>query len=241
MSARRDLSTAIVLFDIDGTLCDTSHVDDECYLAAVSEALGRDARALPWTDAPHRTDWGIMDFLWERVLGRPAEREERGRVRDAFVALLRAQLIAAPQRFRAIPGAPGMLRRLAEERIAAAVATGGWGPSARLKLEAAGLMHRAPLACADDSPDRAEIFALARARAAAGGRASFAEAILVGDGVWDAHTAARLGWRFLGVAAGAAAERLRGAGASDVVADFSDGGAVLAGLARCTVPGRGCC
>ena len=49
-----------------------------------------------------------------------------------------------------------------------------------------------------------------------------ADAIYVGDGVWDVRAAEATGLHFLGVGNGSHASDLRAAGASNVVEDFTD-------------------
>jgi phosphoglycolate phosphatase-like HAD superfamily hydrolase len=50
----------------------------------------------------------------------------------------------------------------------------------------------------------------------------------VGDGVWDVRAARELGWRFIGIAAGEQAERLREAGAGLIVPNYCPVEAFLA-------------
>ena len=46
----------LVVFDLDGTLCDTVGVDAECFVQACAEWLGDRARQLDWARAPQITD-----------------------------------------------------------------------------------------------------------------------------------------------------------------------------------------
>ena len=75
--------------------------------------------------------------------------------------------------------------------------------------------------------------AIARAREHAG-VADFARRVCIGDGVWDVHTATRLGLPCIGVGSGAGAERLAAAGAARVVPDFTDLAAILDALEDAT-------
>jgi phosphoglycolate phosphatase-like HAD superfamily hydrolase len=149
--------------------------------------------------------------------------------RFRFVERLTAALDDSPTRFTSIAGAPIMLRQLVERGWSVAVATGGWGPSAQLKLRVAELaIDDAVFACADDARSRADIVQLARERAEAFYQRRFDRVVSVGDGVWDVETAIVLGLPFVGIATGARADRLRGAGGA-VLPDYSnlDGGAAL--------------
>lgn len=59
----------LAIFDIDGTLTDTNGVDDECYRAAVGEAIGVAEGDIDWSGAAHVTDSEIFQWLC-RVHGR---------------------------------------------------------------------------------------------------------------------------------------------------------------------------
>ncbi len=229
-------NVALIVFDVDGTLCDTSAVDEDCYLRAAGEVLGTDVRGTDWTAAPQFTDAAILDWLWKRLRGRAPSAEELTAVRERFVALLREELRRAPEGFRAIAGAPELVARLMRERRAAA-ATGGWRDSARLKLEAAGIPPDLLLASSNDASDRAEIFRLAFERAKARGAVD-GPVVLVGDGLWDIEVARRLGWGFVGIAAGGDAERLRAAGASEIISDYGDAATFASAVERAVLKSR---
>jgi len=225
----------LVVFDVDGTLCDTCEVDEECYVRACGEWLGEEARRLEWSAAPHVTDQGILEWMSSTLLcRRPSAREAR-EVEARFLDLLRGALDHRPSRFRAIPGARPMLDGMASDGWGAVAATGGWRASALLKLRAAALPTDLLAASSSDTPDRARIFELAASRAGAG-RDRPERVVLVGDGVWDVRTARELGWGFVGVAAGPRRDRLREAGAEHVVEDFTDAAALRDALGRAQVP-----
>lgn len=211
----------LAIFDIDGTLTDTNGVDDEAYCAAVAAALGIGADAVDWSGATHVTDSQIFRHLCAlHGLSEPST-ELMSRARSEFVATLAATLADEPHRFTEIRGASDMLRRLGSDGWCIAVATGGWGSSARLKLRAAALeIDEALLACADDGISRADIVQLAHRRAEEFYERRFDRVVSVGDGLWDLETAAALRLPFIGIAQGEKATRLRGAGADVVFADY---------------------
>lgn len=211
----------IVLFDIDGTLTATSAVDDECYCEAIAAELCVDVADVEWSGAPHVTDTGIAHWLWQRHRNRPPAPDELSAVRKRFVALLKAKLASSPHRFRAVPGAVDAIDRLRADGWAIAIATGGWGESARLKLRAADVSAaNIPLACADDADAREEILMLALNRCLPIAVSPLDRIVSVGDAEWDVAAARRLSVPFVGIAAGARAERLKSAGASHVLADL---------------------
>jgi phosphoglycolate phosphatase-like HAD superfamily hydrolase len=223
-----------VIFDIDGTLCDTSDVDDVCYRYAAAAALKVSPSEIDWTGAPHHTDSGIARWLWERFRARSPSREELDRLRDDFLRRLEAERVADANRFRPVRAAPQFLDGLRRVAPILGIGTGGWRVSAEFKLGAAGIDPGLLYATADDAESRAEIFSLAWTRASADSERPRAT-ILVGDSVWDVATARKLGWRFLGVGTGAAAGRLHRAGAAVVVPDYVGPDAIEA-IQRAQVP-----
>ena len=137
-----------------------------------------------------------------------------------------------------MPGATAALDAMRRAGWRTAVATGGWGPSARLKLRTAGIdVADETFACADDAESRVEIVTLARQKAERHFDCTFERVVSIGDGVWDVDTAARLALPFVGIASGSRAERLRAAGAAVVLPHYADLAAFLRALDSATAPG----
>jgi phosphoglycolate phosphatase-like HAD superfamily hydrolase len=230
-------TNALAIFDIDGTLTATNEVDDECYLRAVSETLDVDCGAVDWSDMPHVTDSAIARFLWTRHRGRAPERRDLHALQRRFLTILRGELARAPDRFTAVAGAVGIFAHLRSVGWHVAVATGGWGESAAVKLSAAGVTTTSvPLACADDAESREEIVQLAWRKAQTVTGARFERVVSVGDAAWDVRTARSLGLPFVGVGTGVVESRLRSAGATTILPHLADGSAVVAALSSASVP-----
>ena len=229
----------LAIFDIDGTLTDTNGVDDECFCLTIADALGLAPSAIDWSGAAHVTDAEIFRHLCKVHGRREPSVDEMSRARELFVERLRVEIDRAPLRFASIGGAVAMLAQLEERGWNVAVATGGWGPSARLKLKNAGLsIDDAVFACADDARSRADIVQLAWARAELFYRQQFDRVVSIGDGVWDVSTAIELDLPFVGIASGNRAERLRDAGANAVLEDYTDPDAFWSMLETATTPRR---
>ena len=64
----------LAIFDVDGTLTDTTGVDDDCYRDAAAAALGVSPSIVDWSGAAHFTDAGILQWLWSahREASRPS-------------------------------------------------------------------------------------------------------------------------------------------------------------------------
>jgi phosphoglycolate phosphatase-like HAD superfamily hydrolase len=227
----------LAIFDIDGSLTDTNGVDDEAYRNAVASTLEVPPELIDWSGALHVTDAEIFRYLCSlHNRGEPTA-ELMARAKSQFADTLMATLDDEPHRFVEVAGAVGMLRRIAEAGWRVAVATGGWGLSARLKLRAAGIeIDDAVFASADDGGPRADIVKLATRRAESFYGTQFDRVVSIGDGVWDAEAAASLDLPFIGIANGAKAERLRDAGAESVFTDYRDIDAFLDALMNATVP-----
>jgi phosphoglycolate phosphatase-like HAD superfamily hydrolase len=150
-------SARLIIFDVDGTLTDTTGVDDECYRAAVAEALGVDAAVVDWAGALHVTDAGILRYLWSTYgSGTPSD-ADYNRARSGFLKRITTAAETHGVRFGAVLGAGAALAAARHTGWRTAVATGGWGPSARLKLRMAGIdLDDETFACADDAESRAE-------------------------------------------------------------------------------------
>jgi phosphoglycolate phosphatase-like HAD superfamily hydrolase len=103
----------------------------------------------------------------------------------------------------------------------ASIATGRFLPSLEFKLPIGGLLDPdIPIASCDDAQSREEIMAISANRAVAKHGRNFTAITYVRDGVCDFHAAQRLGWNFIGIGNGAAAEQLRQAGATTVFPNF---------------------
>ena len=230
-------ATRLAVFDVDGTLTSTNAVDDECFLRALTSVLGVPV-SVSYAEALHATDSFISRWLCEQHLGRAATDAEIARVTTCFVHELECELARAPERFAPIAGAVGLFDALRDAGWAIAIATGGWGPSARLKLGAAGISEPdLVVACATDALTRTEIVQLAITRAMER-RGAFERVVSIGDRPWDVRTAAELGLPFVGVGSGRKAEALRAAGAATVLDDLGSRPAVLAALSEAAPPHR---
>ena len=229
----------LAIFDIDGTLTDTNGVDDDCYRTTIAESLGIAESAIDWSGAAHVTDGEIFRFLCAAHGRSEPSVDEMVRARSRFVDRLRAELQQTPARFAAIRGASTMLGRIVEHGWFVAFATGGWGPSARLKLTVTELaIDDGVFACADDGRSRADIVRLARDRAEAFYGRRFDRVVSIGDGVWDVQTAIELDMPFVGIGTGPRADQLRVAGARVVLPDYSDLDAFITALENARYTGE---
>jgi phosphoglycolate phosphatase-like HAD superfamily hydrolase len=211
----------LVIFDIDGTLTQTTKADEECFVRSLAEVCGFSNVDGDWSRYKHATDFGIFREIYETRTGRFPSPSESSRFRQHFVTLLAGA--SSEVAFAAVTGAPLLLSRLAEsEEHRVALATGSWLESARLKMASAGLCYDDyPAASSDDAFERESIIRLSMQRAAEryGG---LGNTVYVGDGVWDARACRNVGIPFVGIGTGIHATRLSAEGAVCVFPDFSD-------------------
>jgi phosphoglycolate phosphatase-like HAD superfamily hydrolase len=213
----------LVLFDIDGTLTQSQSIDTEIYLRSLSAVFGF-ARVNPdWSTYRHTTDSGILHELCVSRLGRAPTGAESAAFRAHFVDAIETE--AAREPFRQIDGAGAVLNWLVRScSCCIALATGGWGSSARCKMYSAGMEYDAfASASADDALSRPSIMQIAIDRAISrhGGRRPDT-IVYVGDGIWDARACRQLRVPLIGIATGTQADVLRAGGACEVLPNYAD-------------------
>ena len=183
-----------IIFDLDGTLIDSYDLDERLYRRAVLlEVPGVKFRET-WLDYDYSTDSGILtEILTEFDL--PVDRYYDS-VRQRFGKLVKKHLQSS-NNCKSIPGAPALLHKLQRTpHIEIGIATGGWGHTAKMKLEAAGLpLSEVPMSSGDDAHSRTEIMRICARKMGS----SISDFIYVGDGEWDLKAAEELGWKFIGV------------------------------------------
>ena len=229
----------LAIFDIDGTLTNTNSVDEDCFVKAFAEAHSIDDIVTDWAAYPHTTDSGITQHIFQEKFGRSPEETELSKLTNCFVSMLSEYYQADSARFAEIPGAAAAIEVLKQDSDwAVAIATGCWRESALLKLKAANIDPEGiPAAYAEDGLSREDILKAAVSQSLVQhGVSSFERIVSIGDGLWDVRTAGRLGFAFLGVGAGDRATRLRQAGASHVIEDFSDYDRLLKSLTEAEIP-----
>lgn len=184
-----------VIFDIDGTLLDSSADDDRIYRDAVRTVLGDVEMRPSLHDYDPVTDTGILTQIFaDNALA--LDDVLMHKVKEEFFVRLE-DFVENHGPFAKIPGAREVLARLqVSDRHEIAIATGGWRRSARIKLTSAGFeIDTVPLASSDDAMRRDEIMLVAL-QALPG---EFSSITYFGDGQWDAAACETLGWDFRAV------------------------------------------
>ena len=215
----------LVVFDIDGTLTETTQVDDQCFVQSFVDELEITDLDTNWSQYPTVCDSGITQHIFRTHLGRMPSAIEIVRLQRRFVSLLEHAYEREPQFFTEVPGAGAAVQSLRQHPDwAVAIATGGWQVSALFKLNKAGIrVEGLPAAFADHGVTREVILAAAMVMARhTYQQQHFARIVYIGDGVWDVRTARRLNLDFVGVAKGEREAALRAEGARAIMRDFKD-------------------
>jgi phosphoglycolate phosphatase len=203
----------LLLWDIDGTLLlKASREHAEALHAALVRVHGIEIPA-GRVEAAGRTDGAIARSIL-LLAGVPADRIDAGASRVRAVACQEFARRCPPDLSGHVaPGVPEVLERLGRHPgIRQALVTGNLEPVARLKLQRAGLGHHfagGEGAFGSDSEDRAELPAIARARAGRDGQPCPPErTVVIGDTPRDIACARADGTHVIAVATGpfAAAE-----------------------------------
>lgn len=213
----------LAILDIDGTLTNTSHVDEICFTRAVAETHGVTEIGASWAACPHVSDSGIAHQIFLDHFGREPLDDDLSPMKSRFFDLLREHHLLDAAFFAEIPGARHMVTQLEQkEDWVITIATGCWQGSAKMKLAAAGIeLERFPGGFAEDARAREGIVQTAIDRARLHyGQDEFSKIVSVGDGLWDVRTASNLGLDFVGIASGERAQTLRQAGARHIVGDY---------------------
>ncbi|HXT22006.1 MAG TPA: HAD family hydrolase, partial [Thermoanaerobaculia bacterium] len=216
----------LLLFDIDGTLLRCGPQVRVLFAEALREVFGT-AGDLDGYDFSGKTDPLIVRELMTAAGFTAAEvRERLPAMRDAYASRIESRLGPV----EVIAGAAEALAALAgRSDVVVGLLTGNWRRGAGAKLRRGGLDAHFTFgldgpcsfgAFGDDGEDRACLppLALARAREATGHPFTPADALIIGDSVEDVRCALACDVPLLAVSSGwTSAERLRAAGATDVV------------------------
>ena len=215
----------LAILDIDGTLTETNAVDEVCFVQAFADAHSITEINTDWMQYQCVTDSGIMFQIFQERFGRPPAGDELQNYKSCLVNLLETHRSRDFSLFAEISGASRALIRLNQEtEWAVALATGCWRVSAELKLKAAGIeAEHLPAAFAEDGLSRETILQTAMSRAQrSSGQSHFERIVSVGDALWDVQAARSLSIPFVGVAKGDRGLKLRQAGVTHVLEDYSD-------------------
>jgi phosphoglycolate phosphatase-like HAD superfamily hydrolase len=215
MSLKLKTNVSLIIFDVDGTLVGGESADWASFSAAFKEAAG-------FAFAPDfflRIEEITAQAIVHQALVNHTLEEKKAiesAVRCGYLKYLTAAHKNDPCAFSSTPGSIALLEDLKSRQIPLAIATGDWFETITFKLTAASIPFKhLPMATSSDRYSRADIIALAAAKAGV----PIDGAIYVGDGAWDFRACKKLGIPFIGV--GSKVEKLRQAGATHILPDLT--------------------
>jgi phosphoglycolate phosphatase-like HAD superfamily hydrolase len=186
----------LIMFDIDGTLVNSSGFDEVCYLKAAQNVLDVDISS-NWEEYSFATDAGILDEAIKRynVLGDKSHIQQK--FKQVFVRLISEYIATNPESVLEIKGAARFIKYLLNlENVKVAIATGGWEETAKLKLKAANVnVNGCAFASSSDHYNRTEIMKMAESRTS--NNVLFESKTYFGDATWDKEASNFLNYRFI--------------------------------------------
>jgi HAD superfamily hydrolase (TIGR01509 family) len=200
-----------VLFDVDGTLVDTTYLHATCW----AEALRQVGHVLPMASIHRAIGMGSTELL-EHLLGADRDHDEDDTMREGHRALY-AQYWT---RLHPFPAAADLLRTCAARGLDVVLASSASGDelaALQAVLDADDAISAAT-SSSDADAGKPHPDVLQAALDKSGLRPS--SAVFVGDAVWDGQAAGKVNIPFIGLTCGGtSAAELRDAGAAEVYAD----------------------
>jgi beta-phosphoglucomutase-like phosphatase (HAD superfamily) len=191
----------IIIFDIDGTLTDTTKVDDKCFMKAFKNVFGIDISNQNWAELNNVTDWGITEELFLKHKNRMPNYTEYDRMISEFMSQLKSELIRNKDQFKEIKGATNFFEFLTKKQnVKIGIATGGWEKSALLKLKTIGIeATKFVFSNSNHFKKREDILSDVIHRIKLKEKNKIDKVIYFGDGTWDYLTCEKLGIEFVGI------------------------------------------
>jgi HAD superfamily hydrolase (TIGR01509 family) len=199
-----------VLFDVDGTLVDTTYLHTVCW----AEALRQHGHRVTMADVHHAIGMGSTELL-EHLLGPDRDIDDEA-VKAAHLTLYQLHW----GRLTPLPGAADLVRECAQRGLAVVLASSA--SEDELKALRETLNADDAITAATSSTDAGAGKPAPDILAAALDQSGLAaeDVVFVGDAVWDGAAAQRAGVCFVGLTCGGTPEAdLRGAGAVEVWRD----------------------
>jgi phosphoglycolate phosphatase-like HAD superfamily hydrolase len=193
-----------IIFDIDGTLTDTTEIDDLCFTQAIAETFHFSDFNTNYGHYDNTTDSGIINQLSLERRNHPCTVTEIENFIDCFYNLLERAYEKQPHHFQEISGAGKIISTLVRNQdIRVGLATGGWKQSALFKLQCAGINIEACSAAsfAQDAFARRDIIGhtISKMNKRHNTTPALSDIIYVGDGNWDYQATQQLGIKFIGI------------------------------------------
>ena len=186
----------LVMFDVDGTLVDSTRFDEECFLKAAEVLFGIEISP-DWDSYKYATDIGILTEVIDRYKIPGDKSTLIQEFRKIFFELISDHINCNPGCIFEIRGAAEFIKELLKKKeCRVAIATGGWGEAAKQKLKAAGIdITDCAFASSSDHYSREGIMRVAESMAAKSDK--FVSKVYFGDAPWDKKACENMSYRFI--------------------------------------------
>jgi len=213
----------LIIFDIDGTLLYSDHIDSQCYAQAYEMVYKEPFPTIDWSKFPHVTDDTIFNTVIKMHFNRTPSFEELDSYRDVFVDLIVEKRKTNPEFFLEVPNSRKTIEQLlGDERYEVGIATGGWNKPAHVKLAHIGIPTKnVMIKCADGCLTREDIINHVLNQAEAR-NLNFEKVVYIGDASWDVSTTRNLKMPFIGIRRKGDHEKLLKLGAKTVLTDYKN-------------------
>jgi len=195
------MQNKLIVFDIDGTLTNTNHVDSVFFEKAILDILPISSIDTEWQNYKYSTDTGILTEIIQSKLACTPTPNEVESIKSRFISYLENAFIENNSHCVPLNGAEIIFEKITQLSWDIGIATGAWEKSALLKLKYANIPYQnIPIAHSDDHIERENIISIAINRAQAiYKKHSYSKIIYVGDRLWDKAAANNLKIDFIGV------------------------------------------
>lgn len=192
----------LIIFDIDGTLLDSTDIDSECYIQSLDIEFGIKGINDDWTIYKNATDSGIFEEIYNQYYDIYPEPYDFIKHENGFYNIYNKKLTDNLYSFSEIPGANKIIYLLKSlPCYFIAFATGSYKKTALLKLKQFNITEdEFPITTANDSKQRENIVKLSIKKAEGLYKVDkFDKIISIGDEIWDIKTAINLTLPFIGI------------------------------------------
>lgn len=131
------MQNKLIIFDIDGTLINTNHVDSICFEKAIQDTFLTFKIDTDWHNYKYSTDSGIVTEIIQSKLNRNPTSLEILIIKNKFVSYLEAAFLEDNSLCTPIDGSQTIFESILPRGWDIGIATGGWEKSALLKLKTA--------------------------------------------------------------------------------------------------------
>lgn len=208
----------LLIFDIDGTLLQSTSLQMSCLRQALEFIFANHFLRWGEREATFTTDSGILFEISQEILGRSPSRDEEARFKSAFIAAVERSLAEG----NCLSATPGANQALMLAGNAVSIATGGFQVVSELKMKSVALPFEGiPAAFAEDGFTKEKVLEIALARAESQVATRFDEVFYFADASYDVRAARSLGFKFVGVGDSVRRKRLMDCGAELTVPDLT--------------------